>query len=199
MIELKNLPDKPMSLYSRHRLQRYASILQACQFDLIHTKSECLAPADAPSRLSCEAQIHEMYCDNLFEWHAVSEEDIAAETTKDELLSKIEEYIQISWPAKLENLDLQYYQKLEKQLSYDKVCLLLDNSVIIPSSRGAKVLKILHLAQTLSVPKLWLQTRFGRLTSLQILKLFARTVQLKGVARGGATPPSPQGRISDAV
>jgi len=91
-------PDKPLPVYTRDGLQRYAVILQAYQFNLVHRKSECLAPADALSRLPCEAEIHEVYNDEVFEELPVSVDDVASETDKDPLLSKVLEYTRLSWP-----------------------------------------------------------------------------------------------------
>jgi len=121
-------------------------ILQAYQFNLVHRKSECLHPADALSRLHCEAEIHDVYNDEVFEELPVSVDDVASETAKDPLLSKVLEYTRLSWPYKIENPDLQYYQKLQTQLASGKGCLLFNNSVVIPPSLRAKVLRLLHLA-----------------------------------------------------
>ena len=138
-------PAKDIPIYTRDRLQRYACILQTCHYVLVHRKSEEVAPADALSRLTCEAKIHEIYCDEVFEELPVSE-DVAAETKKDPLLNKVMKYVHIGWSAKVEHPDLQYFQKLNMQLSTDKGCLMFNNAVIIPSSLRPKVLKILHLA-----------------------------------------------------
>ena len=67
-------PAKDIPIYTRDRLQRYACILQTYHYVLVHRKSEEVAPADALSRLTCEAKIHEIYCDEVFEELPVSED-----------------------------------------------------------------------------------------------------------------------------
>ena len=145
-------PTKPIPPLASGRIQRWALVLQAYSFNLIHRSGKLLCTADALSRLpynkSCEntpIPADWTLLVNFLEWTPITSVNIRDETRKDILLSKVFKYTEMGWPSDLEgNPDFSPYARRRDELSIQDGCLLWGKRVIIPSKLRDGVLKELH-------------------------------------------------------
>ena len=145
-------PTKPIPPLASGRIQRWALILQAYSFNLIHRSGKLLCTADALSRLpyneTCEntpIPADWTLLVNFLEWTPITSANIRDETRKDLLLSKVFKYTEIGWPTSLEgNPDFSPYARRRDELSIQDGCILWGKRVIIPTKLRNGVLKELH-------------------------------------------------------
>lgn len=85
------------------RLQRWAARLAAYEFDIEYVRSADNGPADALSRLPLAQERRSGddlgYINLVEDISPINFKDIAKETEKDTLLSKVKGYIQFGWPS----------------------------------------------------------------------------------------------------
>ena len=149
-------PKKPISPQASGRIQRWALILQAYNFNLIHRSGKLLCSADALSRLPvtnvCENTPIPADWTNLvyfLDGTPITSAMIKEQTIKDPIMSQVLKYLQTGWPQRqLTNPDLTHYSRRKEELSSQDGCLLWGTRVVIPPSLRNDVIHELHAAHT---------------------------------------------------
>ena len=144
-------PSKDIPTMSAMRLQRWALVLMAHDYQIEYRKSKDHGNVDALSRFPeetvCEtleqAVNYFSYVDNL----PVTSADVKSATAKDPVLCKVLRYVMFGWPNKSEE-DIEDYYRRRNELSVEQGCLLWGVRVIIPQSLRQQVLKDLHHEHT---------------------------------------------------
>ena len=130
------------------RLQRWALILSAYQYQIQYKKSADHANADALSRLPWESSDvgaeGEVYQFSLVDELPVTASDIAADTRKDPVLSKVLEFTLNGWPNHTNDPSLEPFFKRREELSAEQGCILWGLRVIIPPKFRERLLEELH-------------------------------------------------------
>lgn len=140
--ETKGLPAR-----TGHRLQHWATMLQAYNYKFIHRKCEFLQAADALSRLPSKQIIEEVYHVKVITPVPLTAAQIAFATAKDPILSRVLLQCHLGWPVKLNhaaNSELSPFFKLRDQLTIIDKCLFFASRIVVPTSLQAQVLKLLH-------------------------------------------------------
>ncbi|XP_048578018.1 uncharacterized protein K02A2.6-like [Nematostella vectensis] len=141
-------PKSAIPTLAAARLQRWALILASHQYDVVYRKGVDHSNADGLSRLpvdkprvSEETEIyHFSYVDDL----PVTARDIAMETRKDSVLSKVLHYVKSGWPQQTQEEELRPYFNRRLELSVEQDCVLWGLRVIIPEAFQEKILHDLH-------------------------------------------------------
>ncbi len=153
---------KPLvSLFNEHnpvpqmtspRVQRWAVLLRAYDYTIVHKKGTQHTNADALSRLpapNTDPPLPELTVLMLtgLDTLPVRAADISAETTKDSTLSNVREYVTRGWPQS-GKVDIQFepYYRVRSELSIMDGCLLRGSRVIIPPKQQPSILTELHQA-----------------------------------------------------
>ncbi|XP_030838252.1 uncharacterized protein K02A2.6-like [Strongylocentrotus purpuratus] len=135
------------------RLQRWALILMAHQYEIKYRKSTEHANADVlsrfpvkkESRLASELPVNYFTYTNAM---PLSAKDISEETRKDLVLSKVLYHVMNGWPSHCGEDKLQEYFNRRNELSVDQGCLLWGMRVIIPPKFRERLLEELHQEHT---------------------------------------------------
>ena len=146
---------KPVSVTAASRIQRWALLLSAYNYRLTYRRGVENGNADALSRLpklathkevsEMENEVHMVRMDRA----PVNAKEMATETRKDPLLSKVHDYILEGWPEEFEARDLwKPLSSRKDELSVDKGVVLWGNRVIVPKVLQGQVLEELHVAHT---------------------------------------------------
>ena len=142
-------PKSAIPTLAAARMQRWALVLSAYDYEIEFKRSEDHANCDALSRLphetsdlGSESSIYRVSAiDNDF---PILAKDIARETQLDSVLSKVLHFVMSGWPEKCEDEELKPYYHRRLELSCEQSCILWGLRVIIPPSLRAKMLKELH-------------------------------------------------------
>lgn len=140
-----------------NRLQRYALYLNSYNFQTEYIPST-LNAADFLSRstdshLSTTSQLVDQIDDkanyvNFVYGHNATDflslDSIAKSTSTDPTLSKVCEYVNKGWPAKLTHKNLKTFRSCSHELSVEKSCLLRGHKLVIPENCRKKILSELH-------------------------------------------------------
>ncbi|XP_043064398.1 uncharacterized protein K02A2.6-like [Drosophila ficusphila] len=147
-------PGKHLPLMTSNRLQRWAIILLAYNFDIQYRSTSAHGNADALSRLPVgtdpDFDKEEEACHSVVEVSTpINSELICNHMDKDELLKQVLQYVSVGWPEKLqpgnEALLPYFNRKLALTINKKLLCLHTDaNRVVIPASLRAHILKLLH-------------------------------------------------------
>ena len=99
-------PSKPIPPQASGRIQRWALLLQAYNFSLIHRSGTVLHSADALSRLPLPSSTDHTPIPgdwtmlvNFLDWSPVTSKDIRDETRKDPILSKVYRLLENGWSS----------------------------------------------------------------------------------------------------
>ena len=132
------------------RLQCWAIILSAYQYEIKFRSSSQHANADALSRLPLksvspaigeEAEVFQLsYFDEL----PVTAKQISEVTCHDPILSRVLEFTMNGWPNVVQDESLKPYFGRRNELSADQGCILWGRRVVIPSSHRKRILEDLH-------------------------------------------------------
>ena len=132
------------------RIQRWATILSAYNYELIFKSGRKHGNADSMSRLpfqsdDCgESSALENYVLNTGLCHSpTTSEDIARYSTEDLITAKVMDYINNGWPAKLEELCKPYLRR-RNEICINLSCLQWGNRVVIPFQLCERVINELH-------------------------------------------------------
>ncbi|XP_058975615.1 uncharacterized protein K02A2.6-like [Musca domestica] len=152
---------KGVPIYTANRLQRWALILLAYNFEIKYTNTKDFGHADVLSRL---VKNHEKPADDFIVASISFEEDIRNEinetmsvlpvsfkmivdaTTKDTDLQMVLKYIQTEWPESKKNINpsiIQFFNRKENLSTFDG-CILFNNRIVIPKSYQRQILQQLH-------------------------------------------------------
>ena len=144
---------KAISPMSSGRIQRWALMLQAYSFDLVHRSGVILGTADALSRLPLSGHNESVPIPgewtnlvNFLDSSPVSAHTIREHTRVDSLLSKVLRYCELGWPTSLPEGDqslLPYFRK-KSELTTEGGCVLWGSRVVIPSRDRQSLLDELH-------------------------------------------------------
>ena len=135
------------------RLQRWAVILSSYRYQLEFRKGSTHCNADALSRLPREAERVEadmskkaahLFNITQLESLPVNARQIARETAKDPVLSKVLQYTLSGWPKEVDDVILKPYFYRRTQLGIEEGCLMWGMRVIVPTSLRKRVLEELH-------------------------------------------------------
>ncbi|XP_041565902.1 uncharacterized protein K02A2.6-like [Drosophila elegans] len=147
-------PGKHLPLMTSNRLQRWAIILMAYNFDIQYRSTSAHGNADALSRLPVgtdpDFDKEEEACHNVVEVSPpINSEQIRNHMDKDKVLKQVLQYVSIGWPEKLqpgnEALLPYFNRKFALTINKQLLCLHTDaNRIIIPASLRAHILKLLH-------------------------------------------------------
>lgn len=147
-------PDKPIPQMAAARIQRWALLLAAYQYDLEYRKGELNANADALSRLPlpvrdngwenelAEYVLHAQAMDDF----ALSAQSISDHTSKDDVLQQVKTWILQGWPRRLGSEEQQYqpYFARRHELAVSNGILYWGHRVVLPKAARQFVLKELH-------------------------------------------------------
>ena len=146
-------PTAPVPTLAAQRLQRWAIMLSAFNYQLKYITSEENVLADALSRLprsmpddseSDEDAVFHVEIKRL-ESLPITWKEIAAATKRDSVLSTVLRYVQQGWPEEPnEDLRLQPYANKRLELTAEEGCLLWGLRVIIPPDLQNCMLDELH-------------------------------------------------------
>lgn len=131
------------------RLQRWAARLAAYDFTTEFVRSENNGPADALSRLPLAQQGRVVVAVNSY-MNVVEESlpmdfrDVARETKRDQLLSKIYGYILFGWPSVSKCEDEKPYFSRKQDLVVDMDCIVYKYRIVIPPNLRSHVLNEIH-------------------------------------------------------
>lgn len=129
------------------RLQRWALLLSAYQYDIVYKASLEHANADGLSRLPLQKEAPQSNPEFRVSWLEsvpVSAKDIKKETDKDKILTKVRHLTQAGWPKHVSEGELKPYWNRRDELTVEADCVLWGLRVIIPTSLRPKMLNELH-------------------------------------------------------
>ena len=146
---------KPVLSQASGRIQRWALTLSMYNYTLIHKKSAQHGNADALSRLPLPESISStpIPAETVLLLEQMNEMPVTAEhiktwTRRDPILSRVLQFTQHGWPARLQAAEefLRPYWSKRMELSSQSGCLLWGGRVIVPAVGRPKVLQELHEA-----------------------------------------------------
>ena len=143
---------RPIPALSAPRIQRWALILAAYNYELKYRKGEQNGNADFFSRLPRIAWIsevsniqNEIYM-VVLEHSPVTAVEVKRETFKDPVLSRVHEFVLLGWPDEFEAEQVfQPYSRKRDELTVEDGCVLLGCRVVVPEKLREKVLDELHV------------------------------------------------------
>ena len=117
------------------RMQRWAVILQAYNYQVEYRSSAEHANADALSRLPCDIgprkEEAEIFFFSGLDELPVDSKDISRRTRRDPVLARVLEYILVEWPNHVTEEELKPYFTRRNELTADQGCVLWGMRVII--------------------------------------------------------------------
>lgn len=147
-------PEKPIPQMAAARIQRWALLLSAYQYDTEFRKGPLNANADALSRLPLQGQGHSGEDDpGEYVLHAqaltdfsLNAQQLAESTSKDMLLRQVKTWILRGWPNQLgpEHQCLQPYFTRRYELAVSKGLIYWGHRVVLPETVRALILRELH-------------------------------------------------------
>jgi hypothetical protein len=144
---------KPIPALASGRLQRWALTLSAYQYTLRYKPGELLANADAMSRLPLPDTSREVLLPAetvcLIEFMDTTPIDvdlIKHLTDRDPVLSRVRRFVDLGWPAKNGEEELQPYFTRREELSIQSGCILWGARVIVPTAARKRVVDMVHEA-----------------------------------------------------
>ena len=140
-------PHKGVPALTALRLQRWSLLLSAYQYDIVYRSSKENANADVLSRFPIKDDAELELSINLFSMVdelPITAKEIAEETRKDAMLSKVYLYVMNGWPVSVSDPEMLEYVKRKDQISAKRGCLLWGLRVIIPRVYRGILVKELH-------------------------------------------------------
>ena len=141
----KNIPTMASG-----RIQRWALILQAYNFDLVHCSGKLLGSADTLSRLPLPNKnecipIPAEWIDTVefMECTPVTAKEVAKWTKYDPILSKVLHFCSVGWPDKVEST-LVPFKNRHLELSIQGDCILWGHRIVIPDKGRSALMEELH-------------------------------------------------------
>ena len=144
-------PSQEIPLTVASRLQRWAYFMSHFTYKIEYVNTKKNGNCDALSRLPVEDDTPVFSNDFVsinyieHELKVLTAKDIAKETLKDKILSRITKFLKTDWPKReeLNEIEQKYYTKRD-ELYVEKDCILWGYRVIVPESLRPKILESLH-------------------------------------------------------
>ena len=142
-------PKSAVPTLAAARMQRWALVLSAYDYDLAYRRSEEHLNADALSRLPCQDSSVAMEGE-VYSLGAVREDfpimavDIARATLKDPLLCKVHQYTMNGWSETCDDVELKPFHNRRYELSCEQGCVLWGIRVVVPTVLRGQLLNELH-------------------------------------------------------
>ena len=142
-------PKAAIPTLAAARMQRWALILSAYDYQIEYRKSDEHSNCDALSRLPHEdskiGSESEIYSVSAIDKNfPITAKDIGKATLLDPVLSRVFDLVMTGWPEKCEEENLKPYYAHRHELSCEQNCVLWGSRVIIPQVFREKMLKELH-------------------------------------------------------
>ena len=141
-------PKTAVPTLAAARMQRWAVILQAYNYQVEYRSSAEHANVDALSCLPCDNspmdEEAEMFFFSGLDELPVNSKDIRRDNWRDPVLARILEYTLIGWPNHVTDEELKPYITHQNELTADQGCVLWGMHVIIPSLLRNRLLRELH-------------------------------------------------------
>ena len=142
-------PKSAIPTLAAARMQRWALVLSAYDYEIEYKRSEDHANCDALSRLphedstvGSEGVVYSVsVIDDDF---PITAEDIGKATLVDPVLGKVHQFVMSGWPEGCPDETLKPYHNRRNELSCEQDCVLWSSRVIIPPIFRAKMLGQLH-------------------------------------------------------
>ena len=142
-------PQKGIPSLAAAKLQRWAIILSAYQYDILfkptqqHGNADCLSRLPLPSNTAMEAFGVDVFNVAQVDSLPVTAEQIGQATRRDPLLSKVLRFTQSGWPQKVPE-HLKPFWNRRDELTIECNCVMWGIRVIIPKKYQDQVLHELH-------------------------------------------------------
>ena len=144
-------PRKGLPTLAAVRMQRWALLLSAYQYDIEFRSTSEHANADSFSRLPIptankgegSAIVASTFNINQIDVLPLGTKQLKQATDSDPVLSKVLRFTQKGWPEEIDS-ELRPYHRRRNELSVEEGCLLCGMRVIVPTSCQKKVLEELH-------------------------------------------------------
>ena len=143
-------PKKGIPSLAAARLQRWALLLAAYDYNICYKPTEWHSNADGLSRLPLPSQDNSLTTEvvsvfNIGQIQAlpVTFQQVQSATRCDPTLSKIAIYVQSGWPGHVSD-DLKPYRSRRDEIGMEKGCLMWGVRVIIPNKLQDRILQSLH-------------------------------------------------------
>ena len=145
-------PNRPISPQASGRIQRWALLLQAYDFTLVHRSGALLCTADTLSRLpygeaveSAAVPVDWINIIKFLSWLPLTHKEIRHATETDPAMATVSEYILAGWPrSAVRDPDLIHFSRRKDELSMQDGCLMWGTRVIIPPALRKGVIEELH-------------------------------------------------------
>ena len=143
-------PKSGIPTLAAARMQRWALLLSAYQYDIIYRSTDKHANADCLSRLPLEVLNHHADVDDATMINklqieaALGADHVRNATRADPILSKVLEYTLKGWPEIIESEAIKPYFNKRSEITTEDNCLLCGIRVIIPEILRDQVLTELH-------------------------------------------------------
>ena len=147
-------PKKGVPTLAALRLQRWSLILMAYDYDIVYRKTSLHGNADFCSRLpTTSSKNDKLAAEEKINYFThvnslpVTAEDVARETRKDPVLSKVYHFAQSGWPSvksEKQSDEFRPYFRIRNEISCDQGCLLWGMRVIIPPCFHDRLIDEIH-------------------------------------------------------
>ena len=154
-------PKHGIPTLAAQRLQRWAVILQAHQYDIEyrntfdHGNADALLrlplPPDSNDFLHIDGQLFDVSVANDL---PISAKEVASASSKDEVIARAIEYTAYGWPEKCTDPQLQPYFTRRFELSLEQNCLLWGRRVVIPNQLRNRILQELNECGHLGITRM---------------------------------------------
>ena len=145
-------PKKGLPTLAAARLQRWAILLSAYQYDIEYRSTTAHSNADGFSRLPLQGQeiVKHLSSESMFnlsqiEFLPVDADKLRRATQTDPVLSKVRQYMLSGWPDAIVP-ELKPYATRRCELTVEAGCLLWGMRVVVPESCRKGVLSELHIS-----------------------------------------------------
>ncbi|XP_053395598.1 uncharacterized protein K02A2.6-like [Mercenaria mercenaria] len=143
-------PQKQIAVTTAARVQRYALYLSGFNYDIEYKSTKKNSNVDALSRLPVRTQQEDcndgadVFYTSQIEQLPVTSAQIARETRRDKILSRVYEEVQNGWNLSENDSVLKAYANRKSELSIHRGCLLWGIRVVIPTKLRKQILDLLH-------------------------------------------------------
>ena len=132
------------------RLQRWALLLSAYNYEIQFKPTQSHCNADGLSRLPLPVQDHDAKAEAVsifnvaqIQFLPVTFQQVQTATRRDPILTKITTYVNSGWPTKVPD-ELKPYQLRQQEIGAQNGCLMWGIRVIVPKSLQQRLLECLH-------------------------------------------------------